>query len=117
MQDRLALALDQMVYAAELVVTYVEGLDRDSFYAIQKTQQAVILNLLIIGETAARIMTLLEADHHLFDELPLRNMKGMRNRIAHGYFDMNLAVVWDTVDTAIPDLILRLRKIISIRQK
>ena len=117
MQDRLALALDQMVYAAELVVTYVEGLDRDSFYADQNTQQAVILNLLIIGETAARIMTLLEADHHLFDELPLRNMKGMRNRIAHGYFDMNLAVVWDTVDTAIPDLILRLRKIISIRQK
>ena len=117
MQDRLALALDQMVYAAELVVTYVEGLDRDSFYADQKTQQAVILNLLIIGETAARIMTLLEADHHLFDELPLRNMKGMRNRIAHGYFDMNLAVVWDTVDTAIPDLILRLRKIISTRQK
>ena len=107
MQDRLALALDQMVYAAELVVTYVEGLDRDSFYADQKTQQAVILNLLIIGETAARIMTLLEADHHLFDELPLRNMKGMRNRIAHGYFDMNLAVVWDTVDAAIPDLILR----------
>ena len=117
MQDRLALALDQMVYAAELVVTYVEGLDRDSFYADQKTQQAVILNLLIIGETAARIMTLLEADHHLFDELPLRYMKGMRNRIAHGYFDMNLAVVWDTVDTAIPDLILRLRKLISIRQK
>ena len=117
MQDRLALALDPMVYAAELAVTDVEGLDRDSFYADQKTQQAVILNLLIIGETAARIMTLLEADHHLFDELPLRNMKGMRNRIAHGYFDMNLAVVWDTVDTAIPDLILRLRKIISIRQK
>jgi len=117
MQDRLALALDPMVYAAELAVTYVEGLDRDSFYADQETQQAVILNLLIIGETAARIMTLLEADHHLFDELPLRNMKGMRNRIAHGYFDMNLAVVWDTVDTAIPDLILRLRKIISIRQK
>ena len=117
MQDRLALALDQMVYAAELAVTYVEGLDRDSFYVDQKTQQAVILNLLIIGETAAWIMTLLEADHHLFDELPLRNMKGMRNRIAHGYFDMNLAVVWDTVDTAIPDLILRLRRLISIRQK
>lgn len=38
MQDRLALALDPMVYAAELAVTYVEGLDRDSFYADQKTQ-------------------------------------------------------------------------------
>lgn len=104
-----------MVYAAELAVTYVDGLDRDRFYA-DKKHLAVILNRSIIGETATRIMTLLEADHHLFDELPLRNMKGMRDRIAHGYFDMNLAVVWDTVDTAIPDLILRLRKISFIRQ-
>ena len=38
MQDRLALALDPMVYAAELAVTDVEGLDRDCFYADQKTQ-------------------------------------------------------------------------------
>lgn len=32
-------------------------------------------------------------------------MRGMRNRIAHGYFDINLDVVWDTVQTALPDLL------------
>lgn len=32
-------------------------------------------------------------------------MKGMRNRIAHGYFDINLDVVWETVQTALPTLL------------
>jgi len=35
-------------------------------------------------------------------------MRGMRNRIAHGYFDINLDVVWDTVQTALPALLLQL---------
>jgi uncharacterized protein with HEPN domain len=41
-------------------------------------------------------------------ELPWRNMRGMRNRIAHGYFDINLDVVWDTVQAALPELLKRL---------
>jgi uncharacterized protein with HEPN domain len=32
-------------------------------------------------------------------------MKGMRNRIAHGYFDIDLGIVWDTVQKALPDLL------------
>lgn len=38
-------------------------------------------------------------------------MKGMRNRIAHGYFDINLDVVWETVRTALPDLLQRVSAI------
>lgn len=40
--------------------------------------------------------------------VPWRSMRGMRNRIAHGYFDINLDVVWDTVQTALPDLLKHL---------
>lgn len=40
--------------------------------------------------------------------IPWRGMKGMRNRIAHGYFEIDMAVVWDTVDIAVPDLLRRL---------
>ena len=36
--------------------------------------------------------------------LPLRQMRGMRNRMAHGYFDINLEIVWDTVQTSLPEL-------------
>lgn len=38
-------------------------------------------------------------------------MRGMRNRIAHGYFDINLDVVWDTVQLALPGLLEQLRAI------
>jgi len=41
-------------------------------------------------------------------EVPWRSMRGMRNRIAHGYFDINLNVVWDTVRTALPELLKQL---------
>lgn len=41
-------------------------------------------------------------------EIPWRNIRGMRNCIAHGYFDINLDVVWETVRTALPELIAHL---------
>jgi uncharacterized protein with HEPN domain len=41
-------------------------------------------------------------------EVPWRSMRGMRNRIAHGYFDINLEVVWETVRTALPELLAKL---------
>ena len=37
-----------------------------------------------------------------------RSMKGMRNRIAHGYFNTDLHVVWETVQTSVPDLVQQL---------
>lgn len=37
-------------------------------------------------------------------------MKGMRNRIAHGYFEIDFEIVWDTVRTSLPDLIVRLEQ-------
>jgi uncharacterized protein with HEPN domain len=42
-------------------------------------------------------------------QIPWRNMRGMRNRIAHGYFDIDLEVVWDTVQTALPPLAVSLQ--------
>ena len=40
--------------------------------------------------------------------IPWRSMRGMRNRIAHGYFDIDLEVVWQTVKTALPELLSKL---------
>ena len=39
-----------------------------------------------------------------YPNVPWRQMRGMRNRMAHGYFDINLDIVWDTVQTSLPDL-------------
>ncbi len=66
---------------------------------------------MIIGEAANRLMQDYQAFTEGHPEIPWRGMKGMRNRIAHGYFDIDFAIVWDTVQNSLPDLIARLEKI------
>lgn len=68
-------------------------------------QQAVIMSLIIIGEAATKVMEGHAAFADAHPEIPWRSMRGMRNRIAHGYFAINLDVVWDTVQTALPALL------------
>lgn len=102
--DRLPDFLDHMLEAATLACSYIQGMDRETFAQDKKTQQAVILNLILIGEEATKVLK----DHEAFAlanaHVPWRAMKGMRNRIAHGYFEINLDVVWETVLTALPAL-------------
>ena len=103
--------LDHMRQAATDALSFVEGLSKDEFIRDKRTQQAVVMSLIIIGEVAAKMM-----DRHAeftvrFPQVPWRNMRGMRNRIAHGYFDINLDVVWDTVQTALPALLSELRAV------
>ena len=105
--------LEHMLHAANDARTFVEGLHQLDFTADKRTQQAVILSLLIIGEAASKLLQ----NHSTFlaqhPELPWASMKGMRNRLAHGYFDIDLDVVWDTVHDALPQLQDQLPAIIA----
>jgi uncharacterized protein with HEPN domain len=103
--QRLGDYLDHMRQAAGDALIFVEGLGKEDFFDDKRTQQAVIMSLIIIGEAATKIMD----RHPEFTvgnpQVPWRSMRGMRNRIAHGYFDINLEVVWDTVQSALPELL------------
>lgn len=101
--------LGHMLDAAETACSYIKDQHKETFISDKLTQQAVILNLVIIGEAATKIAQ----DYPDFvaqqSHIPWKNMKGMRNRIAHGYFDINLDIVWSTVESALPTLIEQLR--------
>jgi uncharacterized protein with HEPN domain len=101
-----------MLGAAGQALSYIEGITRQEFLADPKTQDAVIMKLLVIGELAAQLLE----DHAEFvanyPKIPWQQMKGMRNRMAHGYFELDLDIVWDTVQSAIPDLEAKLRSIV-----
>ena len=109
--NRLPDYLDHIREAAALACSYVEGLDQADFESDRRTQQAVIMNLIIIGEAATKLLQ----EHADFctrhTGIPWQGMKGMRNRMAHGYFDINLAVVWSTVQMALPTLLEQLADI------
>ena len=110
-ESRLPDYLDHMRTAASDARDFVDGMRKEEFLADKRTQQAVIMSLVILGEVVTKIMDRYTdfVDGH--SEVPWRNIRGMRNRIAHGYFDINLDVVWDTVQTALPDLLLQLSAI------
>ncbi|GLZ23988.1 DUF86 domain-containing protein [Stutzerimonas stutzeri] len=107
-ENRLSDYLDHMQQAATDACSFVEGLGKADFLDDKRTQQAVIMSLVIIGEAAVKVMDRYAAFTQVHAQVPWRAMRGMRNRIAHGYFDINLDVVWDTVQTALPELLKQL---------
>jgi uncharacterized protein with HEPN domain len=107
-ESRLTDFLDYMRQAAADACCFVEGLSKEDFLEDKRTQQAVIMSLVIIGEAATRVIEGHAAFADAHPEIPWRSMRGMRNRIAHGYFAINLDVVWDTVQTALPALLQQL---------
>jgi uncharacterized protein with HEPN domain len=109
--SRLGEYIDQMLTAANDARRFINGMSKEDFLADKRTQQAVVMSLVIIGEAAARIMD----KHSQFvadnSEIPWRGMRGMRNRVTHGYFDIDLNVVWATTQTALPDLLSQLERL------
>ena len=88
---------------------YIDGMTKSDFVADKRTQQAAILNLIIIGESATKMMDRYPDFVAAHPEVDWRAMRGMRNRIAHGYYEIDLEVVWETVSSALPKLAKLLR--------
>ena len=103
--------LSHMLEAASLAQSYVEGLGKTDFLHDKRTQQAVILNIMVIGEAATKLADEYPEFIAKFPQVQWKSMRGMRNRLAHGYFDINLDVVWETVRQALPELEGQLRQI------
>jgi uncharacterized protein with HEPN domain len=101
---RLADYLSHMLEAARLAREYVEDVVKADFLNDRRTQQAVVLNLITIGEAASRIVSDYGEFAAAHSEIPWAQMRGMRNRMAHGYFDIDLNIVWDTVKSSLPEL-------------
>src|SRR3546814_1306366 len=87
--------LDHIQQAATDARSFVEGMAKDDFLADKRTQQAVIMSLIVIGEAATKVMDGYVEFTQAHADVPWRSMRNMRNRMAHGYFDINLDVVWE----------------------
>lgn len=90
--SRLADCLRQMIEGSRDAASFTDGMNREGFRADLRTQRAVVMSLMIVGEAAARVL----ADHADFVEahpdIPWRSIRGMPNRIPHGDFDIDLGV-------------------------
>ncbi|MEW5885816.1 MAG: DUF86 domain-containing protein [Pseudomonadota bacterium] len=106
--QRLPDCLEHIEQAASDARSFVQGMTKDDFLADKRTQQAVIMSLIVIGEAASRVMEAYLAFTQTHADVPWRSMRNMRNRMAHGYFDINLDLVWETVQEWLPSLLQQL---------
>ena len=104
-ENRLPDYLNHIQQAATDARSFVEGMTKDDFLADKRTQQAVIMSLIIISEAATKVMDGYAESTQTHADVPWRSM---RNRMAHGYFDINLDVVWETVQEWLPALLQQL---------
>ena len=93
--------LRYILNAAVTIQGYIAGMDEVGFGADTRTQDAVVKNLIVIGEAAGRVSEGFRAAH---PDLPWRQMTGMPNILVHHYFGVNFTHVWETATGDLPSL-------------
>lgn len=95
------LFLEDIIESIQRIRDYTKGMDEKSFSKDNKTQDAVIRNLEIIGEASRSIP---ESIRLQITEIEWKKIIGMRNILIHQYFGINVAILWDIVIHKLDDL-------------
>ncbi|MEU4710587.1 DUF86 domain-containing protein [Nocardia salmonicida] len=101
MKQREERYLADIVLAAYQIATYLRDISRADFATDRLRQDAVVRQLEIIGEASSALSDATRADH---PDIPWRDVRGMRNRLAHAYFDIDVELVYDTATRSAPDI-------------
>ena len=101
--------LSDILEAVQRIKVYTKDTTYDMFLADIKTQDAVIRNLEIIGEATKKLTNQLR---ERFLKVPWKGMAGVRDRLIHDYFGVNLDIVWEIVTGELTELELQIEKII-----
>ena len=103
------LFLEDMQTACEKVVRYVKNLKQKQFLEDDKTYDAVVRNLTIIGEAVKNIPQEF-CELHL--DIEWRKIAGFRDIAVHDYFGIDEDILWDIIQNEIPYLLAQLNQII-----
>ena len=104
------LRVEDMVACLDQIAQYVEGMDFHAFQGDRKTQDAVLLNIAVLGEAATRTVEEVQLAH---PEVPWAEMRDIRNVVIHEYFGTSLPIVWKTITEDLPPLRTRLRSLLN----
>jgi len=101
---------EDILQALEAIRDYTQGMARDDFIRDRKTIDAVVRNLIIIGEAARKMpASVREAN----PRIPWQEMSDMRNVVVHEYFGVSVPILWDTVERDLPPLIPAFQRLLE----
>jgi len=107
-QPKWKFRLRHMREAIDKILRYAAGMDEAQFRAAEQTVEAVVWNLTVMGEAARHIPPDVEKSH---PEIPWPQIRGIRNRVIHGYDQINWRTIWNVVKVELPPLVPLLEQI------
>ncbi|MBF0288286.1 MAG: DUF86 domain-containing protein [SAR324 cluster bacterium] len=93
--------LRDILEASNRIKAYSRGIGYDDFLADLKTQDAVVRNLEIIGEASKNLSNVFRAQ---YPQVPWKSLTGMRDKLIHDYFGVNLDIVWGVLKEDLGEL-------------
>lgn len=102
--------LEDMLSATDKALSFVQGLDADSFAQKEETMFAVIRALEIVGEAAKHIPSTIRKK---YPQVPWQKIAGTRDKLIHAYFDIHSDRLWVTVKNDLPPLRRALLEILA----
>ena len=107
------LYVQDMIDFAERAVTFTSGLNQDAFVGDRRTYDATLRNLELVGEAATHIpKDVREAN----TQIKWRRVVAVRNRLAHAYLGLDDDVIWDIIQTDLPDLLMEAKRLLEEEQ-
>ncbi len=108
-----AVYLRHILDAIAFIDGFLAGVDHDAFFRDRLRQSGVAHQLQIIGEAAAHLSPDLLSRH---SEVPWRDIIGMRHKIVHDYFDLDLDALWTTAKEDLPELKEHVRRMLPSQE-
>ena len=104
------LFINDILECIEKIEKYISNISYDDFVKDNKTKDAVVRNLEIIGEAANQIPLNIRKR---YKDIPWVQIIGLRHRLIHGYFVVDYDIVWNIIKKELPDLKIKIKEILK----
>lgn len=104
---------EHLLQACDRILQYTSEITHDHFMADSMVQDAVLRNIEILGEATRNLLECMPNLLSIYPHIPWMDIYAMRNRIAHGYFFINLELVWTVAVVNIPELRQQIAKVLD----